>query len=58
MNQDQQAEMFQPHANLADEIAYYTHDLDDAVDFEILSAKQLEENLVWQRSHRSVIARF
>jgi dGTPase len=45
-------------ANLADEIAYYTHDLDDAVDFEILSAKQLEENLVWQRSHRSVMARF
>lgn len=45
-------------ANLADEIAYYSHDLDDAVDFEILNAKQLEENLVWQRSHHSVAARF
>jgi len=45
-------------ANLADEIAYYSHDLDDAVDFEILTAKQLEENPVWQRSHRSVRARF
>jgi dGTPase len=44
--------------NLADEIAYYSHDLDDAVDFEILSAKQLEENLIWQRSRRSVMARF
>ena len=30
-------------ANLADEITYYSHDLDDAVDFEILSAEQLEE---------------
>ena len=30
-------------ANLADEITYYSHDLDDAIDFEILSAEQLEE---------------
>jgi dGTPase len=45
-------------ANLADEITYYSHDLDDAVDFEILSATQLEENAVWQRSHRAVLARY
>jgi dGTPase len=45
-------------ANLADEITYYSHDLDDAVDFEILSAAQLEENAVWQASHRAVIARY
>jgi dGTPase len=45
-------------ANLADEITYYSHDLDDAVDFEILSAAQLEENEVWQRSHRAVISRY
>ena len=45
-------------ANLADEITYYSHDLDDAVDFEILSAMQLEENEVWRRSHRSVLARY
>ncbi len=45
-------------ANLADEITYYSHDLDDAVDFEILDSSQLEENLVWQRSHRSVMARY
>jgi dGTPase len=44
-------------ADLADEITYYSHDLDDAVDFEILSAGQLEENEVWGRSHRAVLAR-
>src|SRR6476469_4984217 len=37
-------------ANLADEITYYSHDLDDAVDFQILSAAQLEEAAVWRRS--------
>ena len=45
-------------ANLADEITYYSHDLDDAVDFEILDAAQLEENSVWQRSQRAVLARY
>jgi dGTPase len=45
-------------ANLADEITYYTHDLDDAVDFEILSAAQLEQNAVWERSHRAVLERY
>jgi dGTPase len=44
-------------ANLADEITYYSHDLDDAVDFEILSAAQLEESAVWRRSHESVASR-
>jgi len=45
-------------ANLADEITYYSHDLDDAVDFEILTAAQLENDSVWQRSHRAVISRY
>src|SRR5437870_6072158 len=45
-------------ADLADEITYYSHDLDDAVDFEILSPAQLEENEVWRRSHRAVLARY
>lgn len=45
-------------ANLADEITYYSHDLDDAVDFEILSSAQLEETAVWRRSHQSVAARY
>ena len=45
-------------ANLADEITYYSHDLDDAVDFAILSSDQLEEVAVWQRSHAAVSARY
>jgi dGTPase len=45
-------------ADLADEITYYSHDLDDAVDFEILGADQLEETAVWRWSHQSVSARY
>jgi dGTPase len=45
-------------ADLADEITYYSHDLDDALDFEILSAAQLEENEIWHRTHRAVISRY
>ena len=45
-------------ADLADEITYYSHDLDDALDFEILTQAQLEENEVWRNSHRTVLARY
>lgn len=45
-------------ANLADEITYYSHDLDDAVDFEILSSDQLEEVSVWRTNHAAVSARY
>ena len=45
-------------ADLADEITYYSHDLDDAVDFEILAAAQLEENEVWKRSQQHVLAHY
>jgi dGTPase len=45
-------------ANLADEITYYSHDLDDAVDFEILSSAQLEDSSVWCQSQKSVVARY
>src|SRR6202048_616965 len=45
-------------ANLADEITYYSRDLDDAVDFEILTAAQLENDSVSQRRHRAVISRY
>ena len=45
-------------ANLADEITYYSHDLDDAVDFEILTAEQLEEVSVWRSNHAAVSARY
>jgi dGTPase len=45
-------------ADLADEITYYSHDLDDAVDFEILNASQLEENEIWKRSQKHVLAQY
>jgi dGTPase len=45
-------------ADLADEITYYSHDLDDALDFEILSLTQMEENEVWRNSHRAVLTRY
>jgi dGTPase len=45
-------------ANLADEITYYSHDLDDAVDFEILDSAQLEQSTVWRRSHAAVLERY
>src|SRR6186997_317634 len=45
-------------ADLADEITYYSHDLDDALDFEILTARRLEENEVWRNSYRAVLARY
>lgn len=41
-------------ADLSDEITYYSHDLDDAVDFQILSPEQLEQNAVWGGSHERV----
>ena len=45
-------------ADLADEITYYSHDLDDALDFEILTPARLEENEVWRKGHRAVLARY
>jgi dGTPase len=44
-------------ADLADEITYYSHDLDDAVDFQILSPARLEANAVWSGSNERVRAR-
>ena len=45
-------------ADLGDEITYYSHDLDDALDFEILQPKQLEEVTIWRQSHEAVTARY
>ena len=45
-------------ADLADEITYYSHDLDDALDFEILTSARLEANEVWRNSHHAVLARY
>ena len=44
-------------ADLADEITYYSHDLDDALDFAILDSDQLDESAIWRRSHGRVVAR-
>ena len=45
-------------ADLADEITYYSHDLDDALDFEVLAPAQLEENEVWRIGHHAVLRRY
>lgn len=45
-------------ADLADEITYYSHDLDDAVDFAILDPAQLEAVAVWRNSLGNVRARY
>jgi dGTPase len=44
-------------ADLADEITYYSHDLDDALDFAILDSDQLDESAIWRRSHERVAER-
>jgi dGTPase len=42
-------------ANLADEIAYYSHDLDDGLDSGLLSEKQLRRDVVlWRRADHKV----
>src|ERR1044071_7466976 len=45
-------------ADLADEITYYSHDLDDALDFAIIDSNQLDESAIWQRSHERISARY
>jgi dGTPase len=45
-------------ADLADEITYYSHDLDDAIDFDILNFAQLEEVDVWKNAADSVRGRY
>jgi len=45
-------------ANLTDEITYYSHDLDDAIDFDILGVTQLGDVAVWQRGANAVRARY
>lgn len=42
-------------ANLSDEIAYYSHDLDDGLDSELLDEKELRKNVkIWANASRSV----
>lgn len=45
-------------ANLADEITYYSHDLDDGLDFHLITAEQLGELEVWQHSYDEVRRHF
>lgn len=45
-------------ANLADEITYYSHDLDDGLDFCLITPEQLAELEVWQESCEAVRGHF
>ena len=45
-------------ANLADEITYYSHDLDDGLDFDLIQVSQLADLEVWRQSHEEVRAHF
>ena len=45
-------------ANLADEIAYYSHDLDDGLDFHLIHPAQMAELDVWRESYEDVKCRF
>jgi dGTPase len=45
-------------ANLADEITYYSHDLDDGLDFDLITPSQLAELEVWQQSYEEVRGHF
>jgi dGTPase len=45
-------------ANLADEITYYSHDLDDGLDFQLITAAQLAELEVWTPSFEEVRKHF
>lgn len=45
-------------ANLADEITYYSHDLDDGLDFHLITPEQLAELEVWQHSREEVRRHF
>lgn len=45
-------------ANLADEITYYSHDLDDGLDANLITPEQLGELEVWQHSYEEVRRHF
>ena len=44
--------------NLADEITYYSHDLDDGLDFHLIIPEQLAEQAAWQHSYEEVRTHF
>ncbi len=45
-------------ANLADEITYYSHDIDDGIDSGLLLLDQLSELPIWQETLQGVTRRF
>lgn len=45
-------------ANLADEITYYSHDLDDGLDFDLITAGELAQLEVWVESYDEVRTHF
>jgi dGTPase len=45
-------------ANLADEITYYSHDLDDGLDSRLIEPAQLADLDVWRHSHEEVCRDF
>ncbi len=45
-------------SNLADEITYYSHDLDDGLDFQLLEPEQLAALTVWKTSEQEVREHF
>jgi dGTPase len=45
-------------ANLADEITYYSHDMDDGLDAGFVTPEQMAELEVWQESHEHVRRHF
>ncbi len=45
-------------ANLADEITYYSHDLDDGLDFHLITVAQLADLAAWSHSYDEVRGHF
>ena len=45
-------------ANLADEITYYSHDLDDGLDFQLLEPDQIENLQIWRETEAEVKRHF
>jgi dGTPase len=45
-------------ANLADEITYYSHDIDDGLEFHLVTLKQLDELEVWSETSAQVREQF
>ncbi|HWL52972.1 MAG TPA: deoxyguanosinetriphosphate triphosphohydrolase [Chthoniobacteraceae bacterium] len=45
-------------ADIADEIAYYSHDLDDGLEFHLITPAQLEEIDLWVATREEILSRY